>query len=234
MALEPITHPTVVFQTSVPSMGRHLVLVCLLTGLLQACGARSEVPLREPSLPTVDVMVRGEIDTTIQQGLAQVDHAASTTGQSGRRFTLVLRPRRSPDPVVVLGNLPFNLGPGQVPLNVADSTQRPSAYYAQVVDAQQVVYDRDVQGTLAITDTSDGLSGRFRFGVSRARPDSVAESTATQSAASDTAQARPVPPDLVIEGTFRRVPRLQPRPIPRPGATPPASPPTPEGSPASD
>jgi hypothetical protein len=185
-------------------MGRHLFIACLLSACLTACGSRTATLDPDSAWPDVDILVQGVVDTTFTDGLAHVDHAASTTGESGRRVTLLLRPRRHPDPVVVLKDLPLDLGPGQYTLSTADSTRRPSAYYAYVDATREVVYGQDVRGMLAITDTSGGWDGRFRFGVRRGHPDSTAAPTRP-----DTARTVAERPDIVVEGTFRRVPRLR-------------------------
>lgn len=185
-------------------MGRHLFIVGLLSLGLTACDPRTAPSDPGSAWATVDIRVQGAVDTTFDDGLAHVDHAASTTGESGRRATLLLRPRRHPDPVVVLKDLPLDLGPGQYALRTADSTRRPSAYYAYVDATREVVYGQDVRGMLAITDTSGGWDGRFRFGVRRGHPDSSARPTRP-----DTAGTVPELHDIVVEGTFRRVPRLR-------------------------
>lgn len=178
------------------------VLVCLAGLLLQGCSDDQGELAPAPSF-NVEFVARGAVDTTITDGLAAVDHAASTTGESSDRFTLSLRPRRGPDPVVVFTPLPLTLGPGQYVLGGPDSTRELSAYFARIDDAEEIMFARDVHGTLAITDTSGGLTGRFRFGVNPGHPDSTEAPLRP-----DSLQVPTAPRALVIEGAFRDVPRL--------------------------
>lgn len=184
---------------------RLVGLLCLASVvLLQACTVEQSEQAPAPS-SDVEFVVRGAVDTTITSGLAAVDHAASTTGESSDRFTLSLQPRRRPDPVVVLSPLPLTLGPGQYVLGGPDSTREFSAYFARIDDAEQIMFARDVRGTLAITDTSGGWTGRFRFGANLGYSDSTEATRET-----DSLQVSTAPRALVVEGAFRNIPRLTP------------------------